>query len=108
MTTTARSPARATHTRERRAAVTVPGLMVGIGLGGLVDGVIFHQVLQWHHMLTDYGGYRGCVAGGLAGPPVSGAVGVGNGRGWMRRTAFPEGRAPWRRRWSPSPACSRG
>jgi uncharacterized membrane protein len=31
--------------------------MVGVGLGGLIDGVLLHQVLQWHHMLTDYGTY---------------------------------------------------
>jgi uncharacterized membrane protein len=26
-----------------------------VGLGGLVDGILLHQILQWHHMLTDYG-----------------------------------------------------
>jgi uncharacterized membrane protein len=45
----------------------VPGLLVGVGLGGLIDGVVLHQVLQWHHMLTDYGKYstfpRTTVAG---------------------------------------------
>jgi uncharacterized membrane protein len=29
-----------------------PGLLLGIGLGGFVDGILLHQVLQWHHMLT--------------------------------------------------------
>jgi uncharacterized membrane protein len=28
------------------------GLSMGIGLGGLVDGIVLHQILQWHHMLT--------------------------------------------------------
>lgn len=32
-------------------------MLVGIGLGGFVDGIVLHQVLQWHHMLTDYGAY---------------------------------------------------
>ncbi|MFI7600149.1 DUF2243 domain-containing protein [Actinoplanes sp. NPDC049681] len=29
-----------------------PGLLLGAGLGGFVDGIVLHQVLQWHHMLT--------------------------------------------------------
>jgi uncharacterized membrane protein len=37
--------------------VAVPGLLLGVGLGGFVDGIVLHQLLQWHHMLTDYGGY---------------------------------------------------
>jgi uncharacterized membrane protein len=32
-----------------------PGVMLGIGLGGFVDGVVLHQILQWHHMLTSAG-----------------------------------------------------
>lgn len=27
-------------------------LLLGIGLGGFVDGVLLHQILQWHHMLS--------------------------------------------------------
>ena len=30
-----------------------PGLLIGIGLGGFVDGIVLHQVLQWHHLLTN-------------------------------------------------------
>jgi uncharacterized membrane protein len=30
-------------------------LLSGLGLGGFVDGIVLHQILQWHHMLTDYG-----------------------------------------------------
>ncbi len=29
-----------------------PGLMFGIGLGGFVDGIVLHQILQWHHMVS--------------------------------------------------------
>jgi uncharacterized membrane protein len=32
-----------------------PGVLLGIGLGGFVDGIVLHQVLQWHHMLTSAG-----------------------------------------------------
>ena len=33
----------------------MPGLLLGLGLGGLLDGILLHQVLQWHHMGTDHG-----------------------------------------------------
>ena len=29
-----------------------PGLLFGIGLGGFVDGIVLHQILQWHHMVS--------------------------------------------------------
>jgi uncharacterized membrane protein len=46
-------------------APKLPGFLMGIGLGGFVDGIVLHQVLQWHHMLTgDNGGEpMGTVAG---------------------------------------------
>jgi uncharacterized membrane protein len=31
------------------------GVLLGIGLGGFVDGIVLHQMLQWHHMLTSFG-----------------------------------------------------
>jgi uncharacterized membrane protein len=31
------------------------GVLFGLGLGGFFDGIILHQVLQWHHMLTSAG-----------------------------------------------------
>jgi uncharacterized membrane protein len=31
------------------------GILFGLGLGGFFDGIILHQVLQWHHMLTSDG-----------------------------------------------------
>jgi uncharacterized membrane protein len=30
----------------------VPGFVLGVGLGGFLDGIVLHQLLQWHHMLT--------------------------------------------------------
>jgi uncharacterized membrane protein len=27
-------------------------ILLGVGLGGFVDGVLLHQILQWHHMLS--------------------------------------------------------
>jgi uncharacterized membrane protein len=37
--------------------LTLAGLLLGLGLGGFVDGIVLHQILQWHHMLTDYGSH---------------------------------------------------
>ena len=28
------------------------GLGLGLGLGGFFDGIVLHQILQWHHMAT--------------------------------------------------------
>ncbi len=30
------------------------GVFFGLGLGGFFDGIILHQVLQWHHMLSSW------------------------------------------------------
>src|ERR1043165_4450604 len=31
------------------------GIFFGLGLGGFFDGIVLHQLLQWHHMLTSAG-----------------------------------------------------
>jgi uncharacterized membrane protein len=33
-------------------SIRMPGTILGVGLGGFVDGILLHQILQWHHMLT--------------------------------------------------------
>ena len=30
----------------------LPGLLFGLGLGGFVDGIVLHEILQWHHMIS--------------------------------------------------------
>ena len=27
------------------------GVVLGLGLGGFVDGIVFHMLLQWHHLV---------------------------------------------------------
>ena len=27
-------------------------IIIGIGIGGFIDGIVFHQILQWHEMLS--------------------------------------------------------
>jgi uncharacterized membrane protein len=49
----------------RRATSRVPTLLLGIGLGGFVDGIVAHQLLQWHHMLTATGSHPATTVDGL-------------------------------------------
>jgi uncharacterized membrane protein len=35
-----------------RTSVLGPGLLLGIGLGAFVDGIVLHQLLRWHHLLS--------------------------------------------------------
>ncbi len=41
------------------------GLLLGIGLGGFFDGIVLHQILQWHHMLSSQGSYPTTTVAGL-------------------------------------------
>lgn len=33
-------------------ALTLAGAALGFGLGGFFDGILLHQILQWHHLLS--------------------------------------------------------
>jgi uncharacterized membrane protein len=41
------------------------GLLYGLGFGGFVDGIVLHQLLQWHHMVSDVGDYPPTTLAGL-------------------------------------------
>jgi uncharacterized membrane protein len=82
-----------------------PSLLLGVGLGGFLDGIVLHQVLQWHHMATGDGGGEpmDTVAGLEANTLLDGffhlatwiLVAVGAGlmvRAWQRGELAP----PWR------------
>lgn len=47
---TARSLDTTTVTKRSRSVGTA-GVLLGMGLGGLIDGIVFHQILQWHHLI---------------------------------------------------------
>ena len=42
-----------------------PGLLLGLGLGGFIDGIVAHQLLQWHHMVSDTGDHPVDTVAGL-------------------------------------------
>jgi uncharacterized membrane protein len=35
----------------------MPGLLLGLGLGGFIDGIVLHEILQWHHMVSHVDDY---------------------------------------------------
>lgn len=50
---------------ERKKRMIWAGLLFGLGLGGFFDGIVLHQILQWHHMLTSHGEYPATTVAGL-------------------------------------------
>jgi uncharacterized membrane protein len=44
---------------------TIAGFLLGVGLGGFVDGIVLHQILQWHHLLTSEGSHPANTVAGL-------------------------------------------
>jgi uncharacterized membrane protein len=86
-------------------APKAPALLLGLGLGGFVDGILLHQILQWHHMLSgERGGESlGTVAGLEANTLADGFFHVATwclvaGGSWLMLRAWQEGRIapPWR------------
>jgi len=77
---------------------------MGLGLGGFVDGILLHQILQWHHMLTGTAEHPMTTVAGLeANTLVDGFFHVATWvlvttamlltlRAWQRRELAP----PWR------------
>ena len=35
-----------------RSPLIAAGVLIGAGLGGFADGIVLHQILQWHNMLS--------------------------------------------------------
>jgi uncharacterized membrane protein len=45
-------PGRTAETGGRGASLTWAGVVLGLAIGGFFDGILLHQVLQWHHFLS--------------------------------------------------------
>jgi uncharacterized membrane protein len=52
-----------TSTAQKPSAL--PSLLYGLGLGGFVDGIVLHQILQWHHMVSSVDDYPMTSLAGL-------------------------------------------
>jgi uncharacterized membrane protein len=48
-----------------RKRYRIAGMLLGLGFGGFVDGILLHQILQWHHMLTSTGDHPATTIAGL-------------------------------------------
>jgi len=51
--------------RAHRPSIAAAGILLGIGFGGFFDGILLHQILQWHHMLTSTGNHPSTTVAGL-------------------------------------------
>ena len=40
--------------KERTRPLVTAGVVLGVGMGGFVDGILFHQILQLHNMLSNW------------------------------------------------------
>ena len=38
----------------KRSPLIAAGVLMGAGLGGFADGIVLHQILQWHNMLSGW------------------------------------------------------
>jgi uncharacterized membrane protein len=37
-----------------RSPAVLPAFVTGFGLGAFIDGIVLHQLLQWHHLVSAY------------------------------------------------------
>jgi len=42
----------ANMSQSRRGPLIAAGILLGAGMGGFFDGILLHQLLQWHNMLS--------------------------------------------------------
>lgn len=55
---TATSPVQTSTTERSWRPLRAPLVVCGVGFGGFFDGIVFHQILQLHHMLSNAGNDR--------------------------------------------------
>lgn len=41
-----------TQTQSTQRLLIAAGIVLGLGQAGFFDGIVFHQLLQWHHMFS--------------------------------------------------------
>lgn len=85
-----------------RRSLRWPGFFLGFALGGFFDGILLHQILQWHHLLSNVQGVRDMrwqiMADGLFHALMYGLAVLAMVQLWRRRSALmlrTAGRALW-------------
>jgi uncharacterized membrane protein len=53
------------NTDRQSRQLTAAGILLGLGLGGFFDGIVLHQILQWHHMVSHVDDYPTTTVAGL-------------------------------------------
>jgi uncharacterized membrane protein len=43
------------HETPQKPFPLAAGILLGLGIGGFFDGIVLHQLLQWHHLVTSAG-----------------------------------------------------
>jgi uncharacterized membrane protein len=95
-----RRPARAFTSNSRTAML--PAFILGFGLSGFFDGILLHQILQWHHLLSLVPGeaFRDIgtqiLADGLFHVLMYAITGYGLWLLWRRRPALHDSGTTWR------------
>jgi len=51
-----RTEAQETPSDTKGPSARAAGILLGLGLGGFVDGILLHQILQWHHLVSEVDG----------------------------------------------------
>jgi uncharacterized membrane protein len=55
----------ATPATQRPMPTRAAGLLLGLGLGGFIDGIVLHQILQWHHLVSSVDAFPVTTVAGL-------------------------------------------
>ena len=45
---------RAHESPPRRGALLRAAVLLGVGMGALLDGIVFHRILGWHHLISGW------------------------------------------------------
>jgi uncharacterized membrane protein len=76
-----------------------PTFLLGFSLGGFFDGILLHQILQWHHLLSGVAAVQDVraqvLADGLFHALMYFVAAVALIKLWRRRAAFAAPRADW-------------
>lgn len=94
------APSRKTHPVWDRQRL--PLVLMGVGLGAFVDGIVLHQILQWHHMVSSHPDHPTSTVAGLRTNTL--ADGLFHAAAWVAiAVAAVMILRQWRRRRTPPP-----
>jgi hypothetical protein len=63
----------------------VSGLLYGLGFGGFIDGILLHQILQWHHLVSHVQDYPVTTVAGLEVNTTCSSASTTSATIWERR-----------------------